>query len=154
MGGELLVETVQGLADDELRPITQSTEGAGYAPRLDRVHGFLDLSRTAIQVSHQFRGVTPAPGARVFLGGEPVLVGALRPVPEAGGAPYTVLEVTSRHLRVAAGKGAVDLLRVRPAGKGDMDGASFARGRRLEPGSMLSFPPQIPDLNPLVAISQ
>jgi len=154
LGAELLVETVQGLGAGDLRAVAQSADGASYAPRLDRTHGYLDLSRTAVQVSDQFRGVTPAPGARVFLEDEPVLVGALRPVPEAGGAPYTVLEVTSRHLRVAVGKGAVDLLRVRPAGRGDMDGASFARGRRLEPGGVLSVPPQTPDLNPLVTVSQ
>jgi methionyl-tRNA formyltransferase len=58
-----------------------------------------------------------------------------------------VLEVASRHVRIAAGEGAVDLLQVRPAGRKDMDGASFARGRRLAPGDSLERPPVVPELD-------
>jgi len=147
-GAELLVDTLPGLEDGSAVPVPQPTEGASYAPRLEKEHGNLDLERSAPHVHDQFRGVTPAPGARVFLGNEPILVRSLRPVPGASGAPYTVLEVASRHLRVACGEGAVDLLLVRPAGKKDMDGASFARGRRLAPGDGLERPPALPDLEP------
>lgn len=148
LGADLLVDTLAGLETGALRPIPQPESGATYAPRLDREHGYLDLSRSAAEVANQFRGVTPAPGARVFLEKEAMVVGALRPVPEIPAAdPYTVLAVESRHLRVAAGSGAVDLIRVRPPGKPDMDGAAFARGRRLAAGSRLSPPPVVPDLS-------
>jgi methionyl-tRNA formyltransferase len=152
-GGRLLVETLTGLEQGALTPVSQPEEGASYAPRLDREHGYLDLTRSAEEVANQFRGVTPAPGARVFVGDDAVLVGALRPVPGADGEPGTVLEVAHRHLRVATGRGAVDLLLVRPPGKKDMEGAAFARGRRIAPGQKLTAPPVTPDLRPRVAVA-
>ncbi len=154
MGGELLVHTLAGLEDGTLVPVPQTEEGAGYAPRLEKHHGWLDLGRSAVQVSDQFRGVTPAPGARVFLGEEAIGVEALRPVPQVShGTPYTVLEIDSRHVRVATAEGAVDLIQVRPPGKRTMDGAAFARGRRLVPGDRFSPPPFVPDLSLRVAVT-
>jgi methionyl-tRNA formyltransferase len=153
-GGGLLVETLRGLDEGTLRPLPQPEEGASYAPRLEREHGHLDFSRTAEEVLNQFRGTTPAPGARVFLGGEAIGVGAARAVPEASGTPYAVLEVAHRHLRVAAGRGAVDLLLVRPPGKGDMEGAAFARGRNLSPGDRLTAPSGVPDLSLRTAVTR
>jgi methionyl-tRNA formyltransferase len=154
VGGALLVETLEGLEEGTLRPLPQPEKGASYAPRLERGHGYLDLSRPAAEVLNQFRGTTPAPGARVFVGEESILVGAVRAVPEASGPPYTVLEIAHRHLRVAAGGGAVDLLQVRPPGKGDMEGAAFARGRRLSPGDRLTPPPELPDLSLRIAVAR
>ena len=151
-GGDLLVETLEGLADGTVLPVAQPEEGASYAPRLERVHGYLDLSRTADQVVHQFRGTTPAPGARMFLGNEAILVRALRAVPHASGAPYGILEIASRHIRVGTGKGAIELLSVRPPGKNDMDGAAFAHGRHLAAGDRFSPPPEIPDLSVRVIV--
>ena len=153
-GSELLLETLAGLEAGTLRPIPQPEVGVSYAPRLEKEHGYLDLSRPAVQVANQFRGVTPAPGARMFLGEEALLVSALREVPGVSGTPYTVLEVGQRHLRVAAAKDAVDLLMVRPAGKRDMDGAAFARGRQLTPGKTFTPPPVVPDLSPRIPVNQ
>ncbi len=153
-GGGLIVETLRGLEEGRLRPVAQPEEGASYAPRLEREHGHLDFSRTAAQVVDQFRGVTPAPGARVFLGEDAILVGAVRSVAGEGGTPYTILDVAHRHLRVAAAEGAVDLLVLRPPGKSDMEGAAFARGRGIQAGDRLTPPPVLPDLSPRVAVPQ
>jgi methionyl-tRNA formyltransferase len=136
-----------------LTPKPQSAAGVSYAPMLKKEHGYLDLSRPAKKAMNQFRGVTPAPGARVFLGPDPVLVQAMRDVPGGFGEPYTVVEVAGRHLRVAAGDGAVDLITVRPPGKKSMDGSAFARGRRLGPGDCLAPPPATADLGLRVTVA-
>lgn len=137
IGAALIVSSLQGLEDGELKPIPQPDIGVSYAPRLEREHGYLDLNRSAIDVFNQFRGVTPAPGARVFYGEDPILVRAMRPVPGVSGSPYEVLEIGNRHIRIGTGTDAVDLIQLRPPGKKDMDGAAFARGRNLEPGMRL-----------------
>jgi len=152
LGGALLVETLAGLEAGTLRPVAQPDEGATYAPKLEKSHGYLDLTRPAAALHDQFRGTTPAPGTRVFLGDDPVLVRLLRPVPEVEAEPYRVVDVASRHLRIGTGSGSLDLIEVRPAGRKDMDGAAFARGRRLVPGDRLSPPPRLADLEPMIVV--
>ena len=145
IGATLLGSTLQGLKEGELKAIPQPDAGVSYAPRLEREHGYLDLTRSATEVFNQFRGITPSPGARVFIGEDPILVRAMRPVPGVSGSPYEILEIGDRHVRIGAGTDAVDLIQVRPPGKNDMDGAAFARGRDLQLGTRLKAP-TVPDL--------
>lgn len=145
-GADLLVETLAGLEAGSITPRPQNDNGASYAPFLNKVHGYLDFRGSAQEVFDQFRGVTPAPGARVFWNGEPVLVKQLRPIDNVSGEPFRILEVGGRHVRIAAEHGAVDLLTLRPAGKGDMEAAAWARGRRIDAGLRLAAPPEFPDL--------
>lgn len=153
LGGDLLLETLDGLESGTVTPVPQPLEGATYAPRLDKEHGNLDLERPAHRVFDQYRGVTPAPGARMYLGDEPLLIESMRPGGGSMGIAHEVQEVGPDFIRVAAADGAVDLLRVRPAGKGSMDAASFARGRRIEPGFRFSSPPSVPDLSLVRVVS-
>ena len=53
-----------------------------------------------------------------------------------GAAPGTLLP-SKAGACVACGSGALELLRVKPAGKGEMDGAAWLRGARLVPGARL-----------------
>jgi methionyl-tRNA formyltransferase len=145
-GGTLLVHTLAGLADGSLVPRPQPDSGT-YAPRLERVHGHLNLARVRDRVVDQFRGTTPVPGARVFLGADAVLVTALEPAPEGEGAPYTILDAGRGRVRVACGGGAVDLLEVRPPGRNTMSADAFARGRGLVPGRRFDAPGELPELD-------
>jgi len=56
---------------------------------------------------------------------------------EAGAQEGTLLR-SSEGARVACGSGALLLLRVKPAGKAEMDAAAWLRGARLEAGARLS----------------
>ena len=152
-GADLLVETLAGLEAGSITPRPQSEAGASYAPFLEKAHGYLDLRGSAQDVFNQFRGVTPAPGARVFWNGDPVLVKQLRAIQNVSGEPYSVIEVGGRHVRLACKHGAVDLLTVRPPGKGDMDASAWARGRGIEVGTRLAQPPEFPDLSLRTAVT-
>jgi methionyl-tRNA formyltransferase len=55
-------------------------------------------------------------------------------------APGTILGVAAGALRVACGRGALDLLELRPAGKSTMSGADFAHGWRLKAGDRFDRP--------------
>jgi methionyl-tRNA formyltransferase len=146
-GAELLIETLPAIEAGNATALPQDDAAATYAPRLEKEHGYLDLTRGARNAVNQFRGVTPAPGARVFLNDDPVLILDARRAPAGGGEPYAILEVGPDHLRVGAGDGAVDLRAVRPAGKPDMNAGAFARGRKLRPGDRFTPPPVVPDLS-------
>ncbi len=115
-------------------PVPQPAEGATYAPKLGRSDGHLDWTQNAVMLDRRVRALTPWPGTFVRLGGEVLKVLAVRP--EAGqGVPGTVLDAA---LLVAAGDGALRLLRVQAPGRAPLDAAAFLRGRPVPPGTLLS----------------
>jgi len=69
LGGELLIDTLNGLEKGDLIPIPQTGE-SNYAPLLKREHERLDWSRRADELHHQIRGLNPWPGAFATFRGE------------------------------------------------------------------------------------
>ncbi|MFV3074711.1 methionyl-tRNA formyltransferase [Niveispirillum fermenti] len=125
MGARLMVAALPGIADGSLTPVPQPEEGVTYAAKLAKEEGRLDLSRPAVELDRQVRGLTPWPGCWIDLaGGEKLKVLAAEPV--AGDAPPGTL--IDAGPTVACGDGALRLLRVQRPGKGPVDGAAFLRG--------------------------
>jgi methionyl-tRNA formyltransferase len=152
LGARLLVDTLARLDAGTAPRVPQPADGATYAGRLTKGDGLLDWRLPAARLHAQARAVTPWPGATALFGGEPLLVVACRLAateadassPAAGAAapaaPGTFLGIVGDALRVATGDGALDLLRVRPAGRGTMSGAEYARGRRPADGAAFDLP--------------
>jgi methionyl-tRNA formyltransferase len=112
-------------------PVPQPDEGATYAPKLGRADGRLDWTQPAAVLDRRVRALNPWPGTFAHLGGATLKVLAARQ--EAGeGAPGTVLDTA---LLVAAGAGALRLLRVQAPGRAPLDAAAFLRGRPVPPGT-------------------
>ncbi len=59
LGGNLLVETLKKLADQEIQPITQDNSQATYASLLQKSDYLIDWSRSAIALHNQIRGFVP-----------------------------------------------------------------------------------------------
>ncbi|MCL1890084.1 MAG: methionyl-tRNA formyltransferase [Desulfovibrionaceae bacterium] len=67
LGGRLLVETLERLAEGRLREMPQDESRATYASRLSKADGWLDFTRGVRELHNHVRGVTPWPGAQVRL---------------------------------------------------------------------------------------
>jgi methionyl-tRNA formyltransferase len=63
LGGELLLETLPGIAQGKITAIPQNSAEATYAPKLNKGSGQVDFAKTASQVHNQVRGASPWPGA-------------------------------------------------------------------------------------------
>lgn len=140
LGGEALVEALDRLAAGTAEFTPQDPAGATYARKLTKAQGRLDWTLPARELDRWIRSVSPWPGAR-FAGtkGREVGVVLARPAAVAvppSTAPGTLLEVDPRMV-VATGDGALELVRVAPAGKRAMSGADYLRGARLEAGQAL-----------------
>jgi methionyl-tRNA formyltransferase len=79
------------------------------------------------------RASGPTAPSRAALGGRLVVVERLSPHAGAMRAGLVAADVTGTVLGFADGAAVIE--RLRPAGKGSMDGASFARGARFGPES-------------------
>lgn len=138
LGAPLMADALDLLAKGELRFTPQQDEGACYARKIDRAEGRIDWRRPAQELHNQVRGLAPFPGAflEADLGHGVERVKVLRTrVEEGEGAPGTVLDDAGL---IACGAGALRLLRVQRAGKGEMGIEEFLRGRKLARGSVLN----------------
>jgi methionyl-tRNA formyltransferase len=136
LGGEALVEALDRLEDGSASFTPQDHSQATFARKLKKAHGRLDWTGTALELERRVRAMNPWPGAR-FLDpkGRDVTVLAAAVV-DGAGAPGEVLETRERFV-VATCEGALELRRVAPAGKREMDGTEYLRGARIEAGTVL-----------------
>ncbi len=144
LGGDVLLETLRGLADGSVRPEPQPAEGATYAPILKKEDGAIDWSAPAERIHDRVRGLTPWPGAFSHAGGQYVKI--LRTAVLSGtAAPGAVAAVQADGVDVGTGEGLLRLIEVQPAGKRRMGAGEFARGLRLSPGAPLFTAPADPE---------
>jgi methionyl-tRNA formyltransferase len=129
MGARLILRT---LAENPA-PVPQPEAGATYAPKLTREDGRLRWTEDAEALARRVCALNPWPGTFAVLGAETLKVLAARaePAPHAA-EPGTVLDEA---LLVAAGAGALRLLRVQAPGRAAMDAEAFLRGRHIPAGT-------------------
>jgi methionyl-tRNA formyltransferase len=131
-GAQLLLQTIDGLARGDLRPVTQDGDGVSLAPKLTSEDARVRWTDPALAVDRRIRACTPAPGAWTLLGNErvgllPVTVGEQ----DAPALSPGVIHVSKHAVHVGTGSASVRLGEVRPAGRSVMAAADWARGARL-----------------------
>lgn len=132
IGAVALVEALSLISGGLARPQPQDNAKATYAPKIDREMARLVWQRDAATLARQIRAFDPAPGAWAALNGSTVKLFAAREVPGTG-EPGTVLSAGDRVI-VAAGRGALAVQEVQPAGKARMPVEAWVRGRGIAPG--------------------
>ena len=142
LGAELLLGTLEALAQGEATRRPQDHGQATLASRLGKAEGLLDWSRPARELDWQVRGCDPWPGAYTFLEGQPLKLFAPTLVLEENqeAAPGTWL-VSPPELRdwllVACGQGVLGLGQAQAAGKKRLPARDFTRGFPAGPGRRL-----------------
>lgn len=140
-GARILCSAVSGIEALRAAPYPQDDSRATLAPKLAKEDGRIDWRKRAEEIHNRVRGLIPWPGAFTHLerAGERRLlkVHATRVVPAGSGAPGTVLAASGEDLVVAAGEGALRILRLQAEGGKALAAGEFLRGFRLEPGERL-----------------
>jgi len=136
IGGDLLVETLDGLEGGTLSEREQDHAAATMAPKLKPDDEWIDWTHDAPSLRRLIRALSPDPGARTRYRGKVLKVYRAR-VEDGTGEPGTILGASELGLVVAASGGALLLEEVLPEGKRRMTGAEFVRGYRPEAGDAL-----------------
>ncbi len=134
-GAELLVRTLDGIGSGELVARPQPDEGVSLAPKILVGDAEVDWTEPAVAVDRRVRACTPGPGAWTVLEGERFKLGAVTPTRDRDPLEPGQLEVTKKAVFVGTATDPVQLGRVKPFGKKEMDAADWARGTRLEAGT-------------------
>jgi methionyl-tRNA formyltransferase len=142
-GADLLVATMDGVADGTLVPRTQPVDGVSRAPKVTTADARVDWAQAAVVIDRLVRSTTPEPGAWCTFREERLGLGPLTPRPDLAGAEAPQLKPGElapgkRQVLVGTGTGAIELGEVRPVGKRAMPAADWARGVRIETGELLT----------------
>lgn len=158
LGVEPTLASVRTLAAwDGHSPIgsPQDPKRVSRAPRLHKEEGKIDWRRTAEQVDWHVRGMSPWPGAFTEVAIEfdkPPLRIAVRQITiiereslfPSHEYPTTLpgMLIDAAQFTVATGRGAIRIDRLQAAGRGEVTGAEFLRGYRLQVGTRLGGEPE------------
>jgi methionyl-tRNA formyltransferase len=135
LGAAALVEALSLLSGGLARPQPQDHARATLAPKIDRSMARLVWERDAAVLARQVRAFDPSPGAWTTLKGETLKLFNAREVPGTG-QPGDVLAAGER-LVIAAGRGALAVNEVQPAGKNRLPVEAWVRGRGVAAGQRL-----------------
>ena len=105
------------------------------APKISKAEAKIDFTRDSTLIANAIRAFTYEPGAWTLWKGESFKICATGVSNTSSGTPGQIL-VIDKSVFVSTGSGAIELLRVIPAGKKEMDAIDWARGARLTGGEI------------------
>ena len=133
LGADLLSKTLTKINDGTANAVPQDSALATYAPMLDKSMCPIDWNKTARQVHDHVRGMNPWPVATMELTGKRFKVYSTAVVEEeTDAAPGTVLGITKTGLKIACGKGVVEVRILQAEGGKRMAAPDYFRGHPLE----------------------
>lgn len=129
IGGDALVGIVTSIGAGA-RPVPQSGDPS-FAPKLSIADANIDVSLGADVVLARYRGVTPEPGARVFIDGAPLKLLEIAST-DVVGVPAGTILLQDKRVVLGTADVALELVRIQPAGKQAMAAGDWWRGQRVE----------------------
>ena len=135
-GADLLIETLNGLANRTLNPIPQDSSKATWAPILKKEDGRIDWTLPAQTIHNLIRGLQPWPAAYTMFRGQSLHIWRSR-LADANhfkerGLPPGALMRDNGVFAVAGDGVALELLEVQLEGRKRMRADVFANGHRIE----------------------
>ncbi|MFE3259186.1 methionyl-tRNA formyltransferase [Nocardia sp. NPDC059091] len=134
-GSVLLESTLDAVEDGTVHAIPQPLDGISYAPKVDPEAGRIRWSQPALAIDRRIRAVTPAPGAWTEIDGKRLKLGPVEMVEET--LPVGTIDIRKTGVYLGTASTAVRLTEVQPQGKRMMPALDWARGARLEPGTVV-----------------
>lgn len=134
VGRDLLLETLPKYLTGELSPQAQNEDEVTFSPNISPEEEKIDWNQSAREIFNKVRGMNPFPVAHTTWNGERFKIYETKVSENITDSsvsdlqPGQVVEKTKKVLKVATGKGVLELRLVQPAGKPKMDVVSFLNG--------------------------
>ena len=137
-GAETLLHALDAMESGVLSAVPQDHVKATYAPKLRKEDGIVVWGRSADDLAHLIRGITPWPGAVTMHQGKPLRIWRATPMAMSGsGRPGRVATIDALGIWVETGDGYLVLREVQPASGRRMAAAAYARGHALRSEDVL-----------------
>lgn len=139
MGGKLLAETIDGLANGTITPEKQDDSISNYAGMLNKETGHIDWSKSAVEIHNLIRGLNSWPVAWSMKDGKNYKFW-LTKVENSNSdkAPGTVVELRKNSFCLATGEGLLEVLEIQPPSKKRMSAGDLLRGHGVAVGDIFN----------------
>jgi methionyl-tRNA formyltransferase len=140
LAAKLLVKSIDDIEQNNISFIAQDHQNVSYAPKLKKIDGEINWSRSAREIRNQIRGMIPWPGSFTHWQGKLLKIWKSSVVSstEKVSKPGEIIDVTNEGILVATGK---DILKIEmlqlESGK-TMSVAQFICGHSIKKGDYLS----------------
>ncbi len=132
MGGELLCQTVDSIADGTAKRTPQNNAEATYAPPLTKDMCPIDWEMKGVDIVNKIRGMIPSPVATADLNGKVFKIFKAETA-EYNGEKHAgeIVSADKNGIKVVCGDGAVVITELQAAGGKRMRAADYLRGHTL-----------------------
>ena len=136
-GGELLIKTIEGLAEGSITPEKQEGETC-YAKMLSKETGKINWNNSAQDIHNLIRGLNPRPIAHTTYKGEPMKIYESEVLLQSSNKePGVIIEVNKKGMKVSTGNGILLVKKIQfPNGK-PLTIEQYINGKEIEIGCKL-----------------
>ena len=136
IGSDLALKSIE-LISEGVTPTPQSSNGITLAPKISKNDGKIDWGQNTNQVVNRFRALSSNPGVWSLLGESRIKIDSLVTVSVPNQIKPAEIVVDGERLFVGVLDGAIEILRLTPAGRSQMSAAEFIRGLPSKVGLQL-----------------
>ena len=129
-GADLLLETVDAVEANILKPRDQDSRLSSPAPKITKDHCPIDWTRRAVEIHNQIRALAPHPGASTKLAEKTLKILQTRVLEDRPTARPGILSITDEDITCGTGDGVLLIEKIQLEGKKVMDVEAFLRGYR------------------------
>jgi methionyl-tRNA formyltransferase len=147
-GARLVIRTLAGIVDNSIIPLLQSDflkpgEMPKEAPKIFPEDCIINWNRDPVSIHNLIRGLAPSPGARSFLltGDKKLSFKIFESQPEAiehNFKPGLIISDGKHFMKIAAGKGFLNIVSLQVEGKNRMSTIEFLRGFNISDCTIVS----------------
>lgn len=135
LGAQTLLETLVLMKEGRCPRAPQNHDAHTYEPMLKKEMGLIDWRKSAPEIENQVRGLDPWPGTYTPFPEGILKMARVQLAEGLKGVPGQVLAADGKQgLIIAAGDGAVQILRLQAPGGKQMDAKDYLRGHPLQTG--------------------
>ena len=132
----LLDKTLKGMYNGTLHTVCQDNSCATYTKKIQKEEKVIDWSMNAKNLHNKIRGMYKINTNHTIFNNKIIKILKTRPNSCCGNC-CEVLDITKEGIVVGCSEGALEILKVKPEGKGEMNALDWARGARIKIGDKL-----------------
>ena len=138
IGATLLLETLPSIENGTNSITKQDDSKSSYAPMILKPDEHIDFHKSPEEIERLVRGLNSWPGAYALYQGEPMKVWKAEVLDETADLPDgTIIEVSDKGMKVAAGERTLLIKTIQMPGKKSMEVSDYIKGNKIVTGELL-----------------